>query len=137
MNLRFGPDSARELAERTFHLIGSGRELSLFGEQDPALAGECGVEICSLEARTILSAGAPYRVLSRAEEGMKSGRPIVIPMADLDQVSRLEAIVSMGSSRISHKLAAIDAEIAQRPAANLGSVVSLASGAIGLIKTFL
>lgn len=137
MNLRFGPDSARELAERTLHLIGSGHELSLFGEQDPGLAGECGVEICSLEARTILSGGAPYRVLARVEEGVKSGRPVVIPMADLDAVSRLEAVVSMGSSRIGHKLAAIDAEMAHQPAASLGSMVSVATGAIGLIKTFL
>lgn len=137
MNLSFGPDSARELAQRTRYLIGSGRELSLFGEQDPVLAGECGVEICSLEARTILNGGAPFRVVARAEEGIRAGRPITISMADLDAVSRLEAVVSMGSSRIDHKMAALDAAIAQQPAASLGSMVSLATGAIGLIKTFL
>lgn len=137
MNLTLNPGVAAELAEKTVQLIGAGRELSSFGEEDPALAGECGVEICSLEARTILASGAPYRVASLAGEGAQRRRPVTISTLDLEQVSRLEAVVAMGKSRIDLKLATLDASASQEPMARLGSVIGLATGAAGFIRSLL
>lgn len=137
VNLNFDPGTAAELAKRTAYLIGAAQELSAFGEQDPALAGECGVEICSLEARTILSGGAPFRVMVKAEESGRFRRPVAIAASDLEAVSRLEAVVSMGTSRIDLKAAALDATIAQEPTARIGNLIGLATGAIGFIKSFL
>lgn len=137
MNLLLDPRSAALLAEKTAHLIVAGRELSAFGEEDPTLAGECGVEICSLEARTILSSGAPLRVAQLAGEAARSRRQVSVSSQDLETLSRLEAVVSMGSSRINLKLAAMDASASQEPIARLGSLIGLATGAAGLIRSFL
>lgn len=137
MNLTLDPRIAAQLAEKTAQLIGAGRELSSFGEEDPSLAGECGVEICSLEARTILAGGAPYRVASLAGEAARARRPVTIGTQDLEAVSRLEAVVAMGSSRIGLKLATLDASASQEPMAKLGSVIGLATGAAGFIRSLL
>jgi hypothetical protein len=137
VNLTLNPGTAAMLAEKTAQLIGAGRELSAFGEMDPALAGECGVEICSLEARMILSGGAPYRVASQAGEAAQSRRPVTISHSDLELVSRLEAVVAMGSSRIGLKLATLDASASQEPMAKLGSMIGLATGAAGFIRSLL
>lgn len=135
MNLLLDPGSAARLAEKTAQLIVAGRELSSFGEEDPSLAGECGVEICSLEARTILSSGAPFRVAQLAAEAARSRRQVTVSSQDLETMSRLEAVVAMGSSRIGLKLATLDASASQEPMARLGSLIGLATGAAGLIRT--
>lgn len=137
MNLNLDPVMAGRLAEKTAYLIGAARELSAFDEEDPVMAGECGVEVCALEARTILSGGVPYRVLDKAHEAGHTGRPYMVPVSDLEMLSRLEAVVAMGSSRISNKIAALDSAIAQEPAGTIGSMIGIATGAIGLIKSFL
>lgn len=137
MNLLLDPRAAAHLAQKTAHLILAGRELSAFGEEDPALAGECGVEICSLEARTILSSGAPLRVAQLAGEAATTRRQVTVSSQDLETLSRLEAVVAMGSSRIGLKLATLDASSAQEPMARLGSLIGLVTGAAGLIKTIL
>lgn len=137
MKLLLDPSVAAQLGEKTAHLIGAGRELSAFGEIDPELAGECGVEICSLEARTILSSGAPFRVASLAGESARTRRALSLASEDLEAVSRLEAVVAMGSSRIALKLASMDASAAQEPMAKVGTLLGVATGAIGLIKGFL
>lgn len=137
MNLLLDPRSAALLAQKTAHLIVAGRELSSFGEEDPTLAGEVGVEICSLEARTILSSGAPFRVAQLAGEAARARRQMTVSSQDLETLSRLEAVVSMGSSRINQKLAAMDASAAQEPMAKLGSLIGLATGAAGFIRSIL
>lgn len=137
MNLNLNPGIAAQLAEKTSQLIGAGRALSAFGEEDPELAGECGVEICSLEARTILASGAPYRVAQVASEAAAMRRPAAVSSLDLEQVSRLEAVVAMGSARIDLKMASLDASASQEPMARLGSMIGLATGAAGLIRSLL
>ncbi len=137
MNLTLNPGTAAQLAEKTAHLIGAGRELGSFGADDPALAGECGVEICSLEARTILAGGAPERVAAVAWEGARVRRPITISSQDLEAISRLEAVIAMGSSRIEQKLASMDASASAEPMAKLGSLIGLATGAAGFIRSLL
>lgn len=136
MRTTFDPRSAALLAERASRIQGSGAELAALGEVDPDLAGECGVEICSLEARTILASGAPSRVVAMAGEAARSGRPTAIETSDIEAMSRLEQVVALGSSRISLKLAALEAQAAQEPTARMGSLMGLATGAVGLFKTF-
>lgn len=137
MNLLLDPGTAARLAEKTARLILAGRELSAFGEEDPTLAGECGVEICSLEARTILSSGAPARVASLASDAARGRRQVTISSGDLETLSRLEAVVAMGSSRIGLKLATLDASASQEPMAKLGTMIGLATGAAGFIRSLL
>lgn len=134
MNLLIEPRDAAKLAERTIAVVRSAQELSGFGETDPELAGECGVEICSLEARTILAGATPRRVIESAMNGARSGRPVGISISDLETVSRLEQVVSLGASRIHLRLASVDAEEAQAPLAQLGSLIGLATGAAGLLR---
>lgn len=137
MNLLLDPGTAAKLAEKTAHLIMAGRALSAFGEEDPALAGECGVEISSLEARTILSSGAPFRVAQLAAEAARARRQVTVSSQDLETLSRLEAVVAMGSSKIGLKMAALDASASQEPMAKLGSLIGLATGAAGFIRSLL
>lgn len=137
MNLTLNPGTAAQLAEKTAQLIGAGRELASFGEEDPTLAGDCGVEICSLEARTILAGGAPNRVASIAVEAVRTRRSVTIATQDLEAVSRLEAVVAMGSSRIGLKLATLDASASAEPMTRLGSMIGLATGAAGFIRSLL
>lgn len=137
MNTTFDPQTAALLAERAVTLQGSAAELAAFGEHDPGMAGECGVEICSLEARTILSGGAPGRVAALASESARAGRAASIPQSDIEALSRLEAVVALGSSRIGLRMAALDAQEAQGPAATAGSLIGLATGAIGFIRSFI
>lgn len=136
MRTTFDPGTARVLSERAYAIQVSASELAGLGEHDPALAGECGVEVCSLEARTILMSGAPDRVRQAATQAAQSGRNAEIQTSDLEALSRLEAVVAMGSSRINLKMAAMDAEAAQAPAASLGSLMGLATGAIGFVRSF-
>ena len=136
MRTTFDPRSAALLAKHAARIQGSGHELAALGEADPELAGDCGVEICSLEARTILASGAPARVVAMAGEAARRGQPTSIETADMEAVSRLEQVVSLGSSRIALKLSALEAQAAQEPTVRMGSLMGLATGAVGLFKTF-
>lgn len=136
MRTTFDPRTAALLAERATAIQGAALELAALGEVDPGLAGECGVEVCSLEARTILSGGGPSRVIQMAAEAAQRGQLVSIPTVDLEALSRLEAVTALGSSRITLKLAALDAAAAEGPKATIQSLMGLASGAVGLWKTF-
>lgn len=136
MKTNFDPASAARLAERAEAIQASAQELAALGERDPGLAGACGVEVCALEARTILFSGAPARVAKSAAQAAGMGQIASIEISDMQALSRLEAVVSLGSSRIDLKMASMDAEAAQHPTAMLGSALGLASTAFGLFKSF-
>ena len=137
MNLPLRPDQAAILMDRTVRLAGSARELALFGETDPFLAGECGVEVCALEARMLLSSGAVDRVARAATEAMGTGRETSVSADDLESLSRLEGAVALGSSKIGLKLASMDAEASQAPIQKITNLLSLAGGAYGFIRSIL
>lgn len=137
MNVSFGPDVARRLAEKAAFVQMAGRELAHFGESEPWLAAQVGVEIGALEARTILAGGSAVRVGQEAEEAAMSGRAVVLAAEDLEALSRLEGVLATSSARMSQAIATLDAR-AQGPGImdSLGSVIGLATGAVGLFKTF-
>lgn len=135
MNLNFSPAHASILGERAVRLAGSAAELASFGEADPELAAECGVEIGALEARSLLGSGACVRIATAAADSVQTGRPASLAAGDLEALSRLEAVVALSSSRIGLKLAAADAAAAQEPLARLTNLLGLAGGAYGLIKS--
>jgi hypothetical protein len=137
MRLNFAPDQAARLAGRAASVARAAGELSLFGESDPDLARECGVEISALEARTILSGGAPARIAAAAGEASRWGRPAVLAAEDMDAMERLEHVVALGKSRIDLKSAALDAEASQEPLARLGGFIGLAGAAAGFLKSIL
>lgn len=135
MLFRIDPVQAASLAERMVALAGSARELSLFDETDPHLAGECGVGLSALEARTILGSGAVDRIARTAAEAARSGRPASLAADDMEAVSRLERVVALGSSMITLKLASMEAAARQEPVANVGTLIGLGTGLVGLIKS--
>lgn len=110
-------------------------ELSRFQETEPGLAGECGIEVGALEARTILQAGSLGRLRETASQAYRAGRPAVVQQGDLDQLSRLEGVLSLADSRVGLKVATIDAGESQEGMAKLGSIIGLATGAVGLWKS--
>jgi hypothetical protein len=138
MNVSFGPDIARTLAEKAKHVHMAGRELALFGETEPFQASDCGVEIGSLEARSILSSGATARVFEAAEAASRTGKPVTLSTGDVEALSRLEGVLSMASSKIAQKQAMLEA--ADSPMAKIGQVLGLAATAVnvlGIIKQVL
>lgn len=139
MNVSFGPDVARRLAEKAAFVQMAGRELALFGETEPWLAAQCGVEIGCLEARTILSGGSAMRVGSLSWEAAESGRPVVLAAEDVEALSRLEGVLSISSARFSQAIATLDARMQSQGSLveSLGSVIGVATGVVGLIKSFL
>jgi hypothetical protein len=136
MNVVLGPSEAVQLAEKAAALDGAARELCGFVDSDPSLAGECGVEVNAVEVRTLLMAGAPARLFRSGMEAGKSGRRMEVSTADLEQLSRLEGVISLSASRIALKSAAMDAAQGQEGMAKLGSIVGLATGAVGLVRSF-
>jgi|FLYK01.1.fsa_nt_gi hypothetical protein len=137
MEILYPPHDAVRLAESVAKISEAARVLAAFGEADPGLASECGVEINALEARTILASGAPARVAARAVEAARTGRPAAVSAQDLEALSRLEAVVALGKSRIDLRLAALEAEASQEPLSRLAGLAGLATGAVGLIKSIL
>ncbi len=132
--VQFGPEVARTLATKVRQVRMSGAELAAFGEQEPGLAAECGVEIAALEARTILSGLSADRLAAAADQAAQLGRPFMVYEADVRAVSRLEGVVSLASSRIAQRYMALEG--AESNVAKLGSVVSVVSGLAGLVRTF-
>lgn len=135
MDLTLGVPEAGVLAQKAAALSQAARELSAFADQDPGLAGDCGVEVNALEARGILSGGVCERLGARCMDGIRNRRPIQISGGDLEQLERLEGVLSVASSRIGLKIAAIDAAGSQEGVAMLGSVMGFATGAVGLIRS--
>ncbi len=135
MLLKIDPRQAEFLMDRAVRLAGSARELSAFGETDPYLASECGVEINALEARTILASGAVDRVARAAAESVQSGRHASMSAEDLEAVARLEGTIALGSSRINLKLAALESAASREPYDNVTGLISLGAGVVGFAKT--
>lgn len=138
MNVSFGPDMARVLAEKARHVHMAGRELALFGEQEPWLASDVGIEIGSLEARTILASGATARVFEAADMAARAGKPAMLMAGDVEALSRLEGVLSMAASKIAQKQMMLEA--AESPVAKIGQVLGLAAtaaNAIGIFKQIL
>lgn len=133
----FGPENARSLVEKVEGLGRAARELALFGETEPALAAECGVEVLALEAKSILSGGVPQRVAALAGRTALSGRPVEISGADLSALERLEGVLALASSRIERRRMELEAQagpsVVDRIAPVLGGIVL--DKAFGLIKS--
>lgn len=133
--LTFDPRHAAVLRDRVVGLAGSARDFAMFGESEPDLVSECGVEIGCLECRTILAGGAPERVVRAMSEAAQLGRPAGVESGDIEAVSRLEAVLAQSSNRIGLRLASIDAAAAQEPLQRWGSLVALGTGVLGLVKS--
>jgi hypothetical protein len=131
----FSSQEAAFLGVRAAHIQEGARELALFGETEPVLSSECGVELPAFEARTILSGGAPQRIALAAQESAQTGRTLSVAQDDLESLSRLEGVVALGSSRARVHLAAVEAAEQQSGLNKLGGFIGLASGAIGLVKS--
>lgn len=134
----FRPDLAQFLGAKAHEVRMSGSEFARFGEQEPWLASQVGIELGSLEARMILAGGAADRVVAISAESIRTGRPASYDQADLDQVSRLEAVLAQGNARIGHAVAILDQQ-GEGPSVmqGLGSIIGFATGAVGLIKMLL
>lgn len=135
MNFSLSPEQAEFLSGRASRIAASAYWLGQFGETDPDLAGACGVEICSLEARTLLGSGLVQRVQAAAGEAMRLRRPVLLAGDDLEGLARLEATVALGSSRIGNKQAAMEAEAGQEGLAKFGGLLGLAGSVWGLAKS--
>lgn len=132
--LQFGPEIARALAAKVSQVRMAGAELASFGEAEPGLSAECGVEIAALEARTILGSAAADRILSAAVHGAQLGRPFTVSEADMRAMNRLEGVLSLASNRIAQRYMALEG--ASSNVSKLGSVVNVVSGIAGLVRTF-
>lgn len=132
--VQFGPEVARALAVKVRHVGMSGAELASFGEEEPALAAECGVEIAALEARTILAGAAADRIVASADQAARLGRPFMLYEADVRAMTRLEGVVSLASARIAQRYMALEG--AQSNVSKLGAVVNVVTGLAGLVRTF-
>lgn len=133
---QFGPDAARALAAKADQIRMSGTVLTSFSEQEPHLAFECGVEMAAFEARGLLGSGAVDRVVAQALQGERTRRPFMVSDQDMKAIVRLEGVVSLAASRIAQKYMALEAENKQSSQVQLGSVISLVTGAAALYKTF-
>jgi hypothetical protein len=128
------PAEASRLGARAETIEKAARVFALFGEEDPALAAACGVEIGSLEARTLLSGGAGRRIASAASESVRAGRQLVLGAEDLEALSRLEAVVALGSARIALQISALDEAEGRSGMGRIGDMIGMVTGAVGLYK---
>jgi len=137
MNVTLSPREAGVLSEVSGRALQGARELARFQETDPGLAGACGIETGALEARTIMGGGAVGRLWETSTAAYRSGRPAVVRREDLDELSRLEGVLSLGASRIGQKVAELDGAQSQGEdlGAKLSGLIQLATGAIGLWKS--
>lgn len=136
MNVLVQPADAARLSEAASRIVRAAMAAAEFGECDPDLAGECAVEVTSLEARTIIAGGGPKRVLA-ALGSARSGRPAAVAEEDLRALGRLEQVVRTFSDRVDAKAAEMDRTAAREPFARLEGIFSLASTAYGIVRTFL
>lgn len=130
----FHPAHAAALAARSRRLQEAAAELAGFAEREPELAALSGIEVAALEARSILSGGAAGRVCLSGADCAARGVPLSASRADLDALSRLEGLVVLSDARIGMRLAAMDAAERRGHLDGVGTVIGVASGAIGLIK---
>lgn len=134
MTRNFSSEDAEILGRRALE-IGEGAEaLSRFAQESPELAQMAGVEVSALEARSILLSGAVQRVIQVALGSAQARRPASIGAADLESMTRLETVLALSGSRIGASVQSLDQQQARGGMDTLGSVIGLASGAIGLWK---
>lgn len=136
MNLQFGPGQGEAVARRAEALAGAAMAVVQLDEEDPELSSACGVEVCALEARTVLGSGVLGRVAAAASEARR-GRPFVLSSEDVQALDSLARAVSRADTRIGLKRAALDAEASQEGIARFGGLLGLATGAVGFVKSFL
>lgn len=135
MRLTVDPRQAAGLRDQVAGLAGSARDFALFGESEPDLAAEAGVEIGCAEARMILAGGAADRVVRAMAEAAQTGRPVTVEPADFEAIDQLAGVLARGSNRIGLRLASIDAAAAEAPLQRIGNLVALGTGVVGLIKS--
>ena len=129
-----GRRDAETLALAAQDLAGRAQALVRFAEADPDLALAAGVEVSALEAKTILSSGAPGRVAGAAAGIGRTGQAVIAP-ADFQAIGRLEALLFSSDQRLGQRMAQLDQARASSPYENLGSMIGLATGAVGLIRS--
>lgn len=130
----FHPAHAAALSERSRRIEEAAAALSGFAEREPELAALSGVEIVALEARSLLSGGAARRVCLSGADCAARGVTLSASRADLDALSRLEGLVALGDARIGVRLAAMEAAEQRGRLDGVGTVIGVASGALGLIR---
>ena len=129
-----GRRDAETLGLAAQDLAGRAQALVRFAEADPDLALAAGVEVSALEAKTILSSGAPGRVAGAAAGAGRSGQAVIAP-ADFQAIGRLEALLFSSDQRLGQRMAQLDQARASSPYENLGSMIGLATGAVGLLRS--
>ncbi len=117
---------SREVGTRLEGVVQSAHELVAFAEGDPALAAKAGVEVAALEAKMLLGDPALRNIQSKN-----------LGYQDFEKLERLEGIVTMASYRMGDCISAMDAEESGRTVNNLGQIISVTGGAIGILKSFL
>ncbi len=117
---------SREVGVRLEGVVRSAHELVAFAEGDPGLAAKAGVEVAALEAKMLLGDPALRNIQSKS-----------LGYQDLEKLERLEGIVTMASYRMGDCINAMDAEASGRTVNNLGQIISVTGGAIGILKSFL
>lgn len=132
----FGPQDAAILAGKAEGLRLAAQEISAFQESSPQLAAQAGVEVCALEARTILAGGAVDRIVMAGTKAAESGRPLSMNGPDLDALTRLEGVVMVSEARIGSSLGTLEHAEAGGGMETLAGWVGLAGGVVGLVKTF-
>ncbi len=135
MNVPFGPEAAVRLAQKAAYVQMAGSDFALFGETEPFLVASSGLEVSALEARILLSGGAPARVAEAAGRAVLHGTPVTVDAADLEAVARLEGILTVAAARLGQAISQIDSQTQSSGLETLGSAIGLATGAIGLIKS--
>lgn len=113
------------LAGRARQLASAAREFVSFADSEPTLAARAGVEVLALEARGILGNGAAQR----AAQGMPES-------GDVETLVRLEGVVTLAGARMEGLEAAMEAAEGEGGFQRLAGIIGLASGAVGLIKSF-
>lgn len=134
MEYRLGGMDVDALLGRVSRIGAAAADLVAFSDQDPELASLSGIEVPSLEARTLLSSGLVGEVSARCADSLRSGRPCSISSAELDAVSRLEAIVATGETRVAQRIAALDNAEKRSLQDHIGSTVGIGSGIISLVR---
>lgn len=132
--VEFGPGVARALLSKVDQVRLAGAELASFGEAEPGLAAECGIEIAALEVRTILGSQAAERIMAAAQQGAQLGRGFLVQEADMRAMNRLEGVISLASNRIAQRYMALEG--ANSNVAKLGTVMNVVSGLAALVRTF-
>ena len=126
VSMTLAPAGTHEVSVRLEGVVQSARELVAFAEGDPVFASKAGVEVAALEAKMLLGDPAIRSLHSRS-----LGSP------DLEKLERLEGIVALSSNRMGECIASMDAEMSGSAVNSLGQIISLAGGAIGIVRSIL